>query len=208
MYCDNSIYKKSYDDTQCKTSSDFRINFDAGVFNGIKVKTINGDEILLSDTWKNRPVILKVLASLGCALCKYDAKVFSELQPLFEHHNVGLVAVVFEDVDLYSFLSSGYWTWDIYLDPERDVYKTVELTKVSRLYQLKLLTYIIYKGQKPNISGGLRQLDGTFGIYPNNKEVRSFRPKKAAMHPSFKEIYSLVGDGLEDTEEQLPSKYI
>ncbi|KAI9297722.1 hypothetical protein K502DRAFT_284130, partial [Neoconidiobolus thromboides FSU 785] len=169
------------------------------------------DEILLSDTWKNRPVILKVLASLGCALCKYDAKVFSELQPLFEHHNVGLVAVVFEDVDLYSFLSSGYWTWDIYLDPERNVYKAAKLTKISRAYQLKaffskhilkMVRYIKTKGLKLNMKADLRQLGGTFLINPNNEIVYSFRPKELAIYPSIKEIYSLVGGDPGEIDEQ------
>ncbi|KAI9297718.1 hypothetical protein K502DRAFT_281522, partial [Neoconidiobolus thromboides FSU 785] len=169
------------------------------------------NEVLLSDIWKKRPVILKVLARLGCTLCMHEAKLMSDLQPFFERQGIGLAAVVFEDVDLKSFLSCGYWRWDIYIDPERNVYKAAGLTKVTRMYHMscmvnkyimKLMLNLNLNGMVINFKGDLRQLGGTFVINTNGEIVYDFRPKKFAMYPSMKEIYASVGGDPEDIDEE------
>ncbi|KAI9297714.1 hypothetical protein K502DRAFT_300423 [Neoconidiobolus thromboides FSU 785] len=156
----------------------------------------------MSDIWKGQTVIIKVLSRLGCCLCKQEAKMMSDMQPLFEEHDVRLIAIAFEDVDLHSFLSLGYWRWDIYLDPERKVYKAAGLKRASRLHQLscllskhfmKLLSNLKSKGISNNFTGDLRQLGGTFVIDPDGKLIYDFRPNKMAHFPSLREIYALIG---------------
>ncbi|KAI9297712.1 hypothetical protein K502DRAFT_282243, partial [Neoconidiobolus thromboides FSU 785] len=172
------------------------------------------EDVLMSDIWKGQTVIIKVLSRLGCCLCKQEAKMMSDMQPLFEEHDVRLIAIAFEDVDLHSFLSLGYWRWDIYLDPERKVYKAAGLTRITRLYQMscmmskyfmKILLRLKLKGVPNNLTGDLRQLGGTFVIDPEGRMIYDFRPKKMAHFPSLREIYALIGgdpsDLDEDTEE-------
>lgn len=180
------------------------------VFEGLRVLTTRGDSVLLSDAWRERPVVLKVLARLGCAMCRYEAQALSDLQPILEERGVGLVAVVFEDVDLEQFLKYGYWKWDIFVDPKRQVYRAAGLAKMSLGQTLKSLfskrtTKCLQQLEGLNIPynlrGDMRQLGGTFVIDTGGSILYQFRPSRMAMFPCSRDIVCAVGGDPEDVED-------
>ncbi|KAI0223890.1 hypothetical protein L0F63_001803 [Massospora cicadina] len=180
------------------------------LFKGIKVRTFNGEEVLLSDLWRERPVVLKVLARLGCAMCKQEALTLREMKPYLDKHNVAIAAVAFEELDLKGFLDGGYWGWDILLDPERKVYTAAGLKHISKWQFLrdclspslyKLLATLLRRGLSNPVRGDPRQLGGTFVITTDGNFAYSFRASRLAMFPSAKEIYSIVGGDPDEIEE-------
>ncbi|KAJ9069682.1 hypothetical protein DSO57_1002924 [Entomophthora muscae] len=180
------------------------------VFAGLRVLKPSGESVLLSDAWKERPVVLKVLARLGCAACQYEAQAMSALHPLLEEQGVGLVAVTFEDVDLELFLKCGYWKWDILIDPKRQVYQAAGLMKTGTNKSIKTLfsrrpsqclELLEEKGFFYNSRRDICQLGGTFVIDTNGTFIYEFRPSEMAMLPSLREIISVVGGDPEDIED-------
>ncbi|KAI0244045.1 hypothetical protein L0F63_003049 [Massospora cicadina] len=174
------------------------------LFRGIKVRTFNGEEVLLSDLWQERPVVLKVLARLGCAMCKQEALTLREMKPYLDKHNVAIAAVAFEELDLKGFLDGGYWGWDILLDPERKVYTAAGLKHISKWQFLRdCLASSLYK-----LLAILLRPCGTFVITTDGKFAYSFRASSLAMFPSAKENYSIVGGDPDEIEEDVPKSYI
>ncbi|KAI9297729.1 hypothetical protein K502DRAFT_356061 [Neoconidiobolus thromboides FSU 785] len=188
------------------------------VIEDIVVKDRFGNDIKVKELWKERTVIVKVLRRLGCCLCRQEAKMLSEMQPLFEKHNVGLVAITHEDVDSSVFITSGYWNWDIYMDYERKVYKAAGLHKVSLSYIFYVLRKRILKSLVgflrdkgiPNTiqKGSIRQLGGTFVINPRGEIIYSFKAKKFGQFPSIKEIYGLIGGDPDEIHDDTPEEYV
>ncbi|KAI9297730.1 hypothetical protein K502DRAFT_323120 [Neoconidiobolus thromboides FSU 785] len=201
-------------------SSRSTINGNIGItmFDNILVKNRFGEKVPVNELWKEKTVVIKVLRQLGCCLCKQEAKMLSDMKPLFDKHNVTMAAIAFEDIDLEAFLESGYWDWDIYLDPEKNVYKAAGLNKVSVFYLLsalatrsfkKLFAYLRDKGMTNSIKGGdLRQLGGTFVINLNGEILYSFRAKKFGQFPSVKEIYKVIGGNPDEINEDFLEEYI
>ncbi|KAJ9069686.1 hypothetical protein DSO57_1015959 [Entomophthora muscae] len=188
-----------------------------GSFEGLKVLTPKGKSVLLSDTWQRRPVVLKVLARLGCAMCRYEAKAMSELQPFLEERGVGLVAVAFEDVDLEEFLKCGYWKWDILVDPNRHVYQAAGLLKMTLGQTLmslfskqtnRCLSRLSSLGFSYNLRGDMRQLGGTFVINPNGSLLYQFRPSRMAMFPCTRDIILAIGGDPDDVEDDLLPEFV
>ncbi|KAJ9069684.1 hypothetical protein DSO57_1015957 [Entomophthora muscae] len=181
-----------------------------GPFDGLQVRTSAGETILLSDMWRKRPVVLKVLARLGCAMCRYEAQALSELQPILEERGVGLVAVVFEDVDLEQFLRCGYWKWDILIDPTRQVYRAAGLVKMGLGKTIKNLlsnqtskcvSQLEELGFLYNLRGDVRQLGGTFVVDPRGNLLYEFRPSRMAMFPCLRDIVQAIGGDPDDVDE-------
>ncbi|KAJ9078257.1 hypothetical protein DSO57_1008642 [Entomophthora muscae] len=178
------------------------------------VTTFDGAPVLLSNLWKDRDVVLKVLPRIGCRLCKYEARSLGNLRIMCDTKKVALAAVCFADPDLETFLADGYWNWDIFLDPEREVYKRARLHRLTwwqvvkdvlsrRFYDMN--RFIEDKFAYSNkLKGDRYQLGGTFVIGKGGKMLFQFRPSRLAMYPSLKEIYTCLGGDPEDIEEVTP----
>ncbi|KAJ9078968.1 hypothetical protein DSO57_1001182 [Entomophthora muscae] len=187
------------------------------MFKDIKVQTVTGETMLLSDLWKERPVVLKVLARLGCAMCKQEALTLREMKPLLDKHNVAIAAVAFEDLDLKNFLTGGYWGWDILLDPERKVYEAAGLWRMTPMQFMrdifsgrlfKIMSVLLWRGIMNPVRGDPRQLGGTFVINTDGAIAYSFKASRLAMFPSAKEIYATIGGDPDEVEEDVPTSYI
>jgi len=198
--------------TKCTFKSD--ASRDKGFLSNLTVYKPTGEPILLSELWEESTVVLKVLPRLGCKFCKYEARTLDDLSFLIDPSQVKIAAVCFTDPDLDTFLSNGYWSWSIFLDPNREVYRQVQLFRVPRwkmikdLFEnrVKLLSRFIDKEfNLPNsIKGDPYQLGGTFIIAPGGKVLFQFRPSKIAMYPSIKEMYAKIGGDPDDIDELTP----
>ncbi|KAJ9088786.1 hypothetical protein DSO57_1019796 [Entomophthora muscae] len=184
----------------------------------ITVTTTDGDSVKLSSLWKHQDVVLKVLPRLGCRLCKYEAQSLGELRMLTDPSAVALAAVCFTGPDLQTFLSNGYWAWEIFLDDAREVYRKAELHRFTRWEAVKnylskyfkaMSSYVDHEFAFPNNFRGDRlQLGGTFIIRKGGEMLYQFKPTKLAMYPSIKEMYSCLGGNPDDIEEPTPAEFV
>ncbi|KAJ9088787.1 hypothetical protein DSO57_1019797 [Entomophthora muscae] len=204
------LQMKSTKPSKPQTSSKFLEN--------IVVSSSQGKPVLLSSLWKDRAVILKVLPRLGCRLCKYEARSMGDLRMVCNPEQVALAAVCFDDPDLQTFLADGYWDWDIFIDPERQVYKKAQLHRLTKWQYVKDLmvkriwamnSYILQKFAYTNsLKGDMSQLGGTFVIGQGGKILYQFRPTKLAMYPSIKEIFASLGGDPDDIDEPTPLEHV
>ncbi|KAJ9088785.1 hypothetical protein DSO57_1019795 [Entomophthora muscae] len=184
----------------------------------LTVTKADGKAVKLSSLWQERDVVLKVLPRLGCQMCKYEARSLGELRMLTDPDKVALAAVCFEGPDLPTFLSEGYWDWDIFVDDERKVYKEANLYRMSRWQLIKSFftkrVQAMYRftreefGYTNSSRGDAYQLGGTFVIGQGGKLLFQFRPRQLAMFPSVKEIYKCLGGEPEEIDEPTPPEHI
>ncbi|KAI9297728.1 hypothetical protein K502DRAFT_363016 [Neoconidiobolus thromboides FSU 785] len=176
----------------------------AKMFNGIIIKKLDGEEIYLSDLWKYNSVILKVLPHLDCKLAHHEAQMLSEFQASFEKNNIKMIVVVLKDLDLTTFLSSGYWKWDLYLDPTSKVFKASESilnsTKLPKFNQ-----FFKYSNIKSLLSHSHTKQDTysgeTYLINSNSEILYSFKPSKQSPFPDIKYILNLLNADMDEIDE-------
>jgi len=105
------------------------------VLDGVKVTTLSNHEILLSDLWKEKRVVLVVFRRFGCMMCREAAVRMSALRSKLEELGARVVGIGFDSPsEVQEFLL--YWNGELYLDQQRNVYKALG---VRRFKKQKLL---------------------------------------------------------------------
>ncbi|KAI9296742.1 hypothetical protein K502DRAFT_158414 [Neoconidiobolus thromboides FSU 785] len=184
---------------------------------GIIVFNAKNEPVALNSLWNNCTVILKVLRRLGCPLCRYEARLLSDLKPLFDDLKIKLVAITFDEVGLQEFLNGGYWEWGLYVDKEKLTHCALGLTKqspssaIADIFSIQGRAAIkasMGRNIKGNFKGDGFQLGGTFVIKKDAGLVYEYRQSHAALYPSIKEIFKAAGGDPEDVEEQAPPECV
>ncbi|KAJ9067231.1 hypothetical protein DSO57_1001344 [Entomophthora muscae] len=81
--------------------------------------------------------VVKLMRRFGCPLTRYEASEFSEYQETFAALDVRLIGIGFDKAGTKSFLSGGFWKGELYLDPERVLYKVFNLQRLSKLQAIQ-----------------------------------------------------------------------
>lgn len=102
----------------------------------------------LDSLCKGRTTVLKVFSRVGCPFTRCDAHRLSQLKKRLHALGATLVGITFED-DEESNLKT-LWDGDMYLDPERKVYRFFELQRLSKI---KLVICLMQKEarKKPGV---------------------------------------------------------
>lgn len=190
----------------------------AGFLEGIEVQRETGEKVLLTSLWRSQVVVLKVLRRLGCPLCRYETRLLSELKPEFDALKIKFLAVGFEKVGLYDFLSGCYWDWEVLVDAERAVYLALDLKRMSVSAGLKDLVSsstlaAIRASNRAGIYGDFQgdgfQLGGTFVVErETGKILYEYRQVGPGSYVSLKEVYERCGGDPDDVDEQAPKQCI
>lgn len=185
---------------------------------GIKVRTVEGEMVTLSDYWEYNTVVLKILRRFGCPLCRFESRLLSELKPEFESMGIKLLAVGFEEIGFGDFISGGYWNWDILIDKERNTYSALALKRTpvaAGIFDLMSGATIaaLSAAQKAGIRGDLRgdgfQLGGTFVVEKGtSKLLYEYRQEGAGSYASLKELFEICGGDPDEVEEKAPEECI
>ncbi|KAJ9089052.1 hypothetical protein DSO57_1016840 [Entomophthora muscae] len=185
---------------------------------GIKVKNSKGEHVLISDYWKRYTVVLKVVRRFGCLLCRYETRLLSELKPEFDALKVRFLAIGFEDVGLYDFLSGCFWDWEVLIDTEQAVHLALGLKRMPMSAGVKDLISsttraAILASNRAGIYGDFRgngfQLGGTFIVEKGTSRLLyEHRQSSPGCYVSLKELYSCCGGNPDDIDEQAPPQCI
>ncbi|KAJ9052414.1 hypothetical protein DSO57_1034439 [Entomophthora muscae] len=185
---------------------------------GITVANGDGQQVLLSNFWKTKTVLLKVLRRFGCPLCRYEISLLSELKPEFDALDVKLIAIGFEKLELKDYLAGRYGDWEVLVDTKKEVYSALNLKKVSVSTVIKdlisssrraAISAAAQAGIHGNLKGDGFQLGGTFVIEKGTGElVYEFRQSSVSDFSSLKEIYQSCNGDPADVEEKAPRECI
>lgn len=196
-----------------------KTSFDAPsrtLLQGITVKNRDGVPIQVSDFWGKQTVILKVLRRFGCALCRYESRLLSELKLEFDELDVRLIAIGCEEIGFDEFLYGGYWDWDLYIDEEHSVYTALGLNRVTVGAALKDTMSITTRialaaaqamGIQNDIKGDTQQLGGTFVIQKGTGQMLyEMRQNSASNFCSLKELFEACGGDPDIIDEKAPGE--
>ncbi|KAJ9051434.1 hypothetical protein DSO57_1004517 [Entomophthora muscae] len=157
---------------------------------------------------------MKVFRRFGCPLCRYEAKLLSELKPTFEELGIELIGVGFEENRLGEFITGGFWAWQILIDTNLTIHNILELPKLEISRGLDDLVNsvtrnAVAKASRLKIIGDAKgdgfQMGGTFVFEKTTgKMLFAHRQTGAGNFPSFKELIKACGGDPNSIEEKYP----
>ncbi|KAJ9078243.1 hypothetical protein DSO57_1008627 [Entomophthora muscae] len=185
------------------SESEFQTNF----LDNVMVTTPIGKVTPLKSLWKEKNVVLKILPPSGSSLGSYEAQGLNELHIACDSAKVTFAVICSTDPSLKTFLTDGYWDYDIFLDPESKVYGKVHSYQSTTQHTMKktMVSHIqaINRYLKRVLSVNIRDRGKplTLVIGKGGNILFHFKPTKNKMCPSVKEMYECLGGDSNDIDE-------
>jgi len=155
------------------------------VLDGIKVRSKLGTDVLVTDLWKGKRVLLAVFRRFGCAFCREMALYLSSMKVKLDEMGIHLIGIGFEPKEDPEF--SLYWKGEIYYDEPRHVYEALGLPRLTksdalnRLFDKRVVeAYLrVHRlGVSSNAKGDFLQPGGVFVAGPSpHGFLFEFRPE-------------------------------
>ncbi|CAI9098098.1 OLC1v1034681C1 [Oldenlandia corymbosa var. corymbosa] len=99
----------------------------ASLLDSVKVLNLNGDEVVISDLWKDRKAVVAFARHFGCVLCRKRADYLAAHKDKMDKAGVALVLIGPGSVDqAKTFAEQTKFKGEIYADPDHSSYSALE----------------------------------------------------------------------------------
>lgn len=165
-------------------------------------KCLENEKVAVESFWKDSSSVIVFFRRFGWGFCRLAASEFSEkVKPTLDANNIRLIGIGFDKRFVQPFVEGGFFTGELFVDPEKECYNALQYQKFSywdlmkKLFSSKWLAakaQVDKKKLPSDLKGDAFQNGGTLIVAQGGKALFEYRQEDAADHLPADEIFKAL----------------